>query len=656
MYQPGITVPVETKMGITTMCSMKWINGLLMAGMIVLAGCGGGGAGGSSGGSTSTASTVTLTSVDSSGGVDNAIATDNSDTVTITALVQDDNNVGMSGQTVQFSTSSGLIVSSTTTTDDNGEITATFRSGTADLTNRTAIITASVTGTSATGSLPIQIAGSTLTASSSSSSVAVGTPVTLTATTLVANSAVAVGQTVRFSIASSSLGGGTLSQTSQTTDGNGTASISFTGTAAGQVNILIEWLDGSGNVSISTTHVFTVQATGAAFEITTPASSPWPVTLAGSQAITVSTPATINGVAVANIRYATTLGTWNGGVSKTVTVARTAATDSQTFTAGASAGNATIQVDSLDGSGVVLATAKRIFALSATAASANSIDLQSNVTVLSPSSGGSSSTATLSARVLDNANNAVGGASVLFELVNPTGSGEQIDPVVVSTDSNGFARSVFTAGSVSTQQTSQIRASVVGTAITDSLNITVGGTAGSVAIGTSTTITSVSSDTAYELPVTVMVTDSNGVAVNGATVSLSIWGVTYSKGTRPVADIGGTVGCHASLSDTDANEDVNENLILDAGEDVDGPSGTADGALWPPSPAAGSVPATVVTGSNGTATFNWTYLKQYADWVTARIRATVVVQGTEATTTTTQILSASQPDIEDCVLPVSPFN
>ena len=187
-------------------------------------------------------------------------------------------------------------------------------------------------------------------------------------------------------------------------------------------------------------------------------------------------------------------------------------------------------------------------------------------------------------------------------------------------------------------------------------NITVGGTAGSVAIGTSSVIGENLSKTAYQLPVTVMVTDSNGNAVSGAEVSLKIWGQTYYKGTRAAL-----TPCVAIRTFSNDNEDLNENFTLDPGEDVDGPGnqaglGTADGALWPPSPAAGSLPPPVTTGTDGTATFNWTYLKQYASWITARLRASVVVQGSEATTTTAITLVPSKEDVDACVLSASPFN
>lgn len=619
----------------------------------LFAGCGGGGVGGSSSGTTtSTASTIALSTSGTS------VNSDNSNSVTITATVLDSNNVVLPSQTVQLKASTGVISTSNAVTDSNGKVTATFTSGTQELTNRTATITATVTGSSASGAIPVQITGSTLTLSATSQSPLAGTPVPLTATAK-ALTTKASGQTLRFTVAASSTGSGSLSASSGITDSNGVVTVNFTGTVAGNVNVLVEWLDANNVATTSSTESFNVQTAGSAFEVTTPSSSPWPVTLGTNQALVVNVPATISGTAVGSIRYATTLGTWLANSAKTLTVNAPGATDTQTFVAGSFAGNANVQVDAFsgaNGTGTNLATAKLVLALSASAASASSISLQSNVYSLAPSTGGTTSTASLTATVRDVSNNAVGGATVLFELVNPSGSGEQIDPVAVTTNSSGVAMSTFTAGT-STTQTSQVRASVVGSAVTPStINITVGGTVGSIAIGTSTSISSTNSDTSYKLPVTVMVTDSNGNAVSGATVSLSLWALGYHKGTRAT-----TSPCKATVSFSNFNEDLNENLILDPGEDVDGPGNASalagsDGALWPPSPAVGSVPATVTTGSDGTATFDWVYLKQYADWITARLRAKALVQGSEATTTSYIVLAPSKDDVDNCVLSASPFN
>jgi len=621
---------------ISTLCAVAFI-----------AGCGGAGGAGSDS-SDSPPKSVTLESSATS------VQSDNSDSVTVTATVLDKNNVVVPGATVQFKTSSGQIIAGSSQTDANGEVSATFKSGSVDLSNRTVTVSASVPDTSAKGSIPIQVEGSTLTLSTSVAAPAAGVVVPITATARAVSTA-AANQNLRFSISSTSTGSGSLSATSAKTDVNGIATVNFTGTVAGTVNVLVEWLDGDNNPTASATQSFNVQGSGAAFQVNTPTGSPVNVTLGGSQTVSLTVPSSINGVAVGSVRYATTLGTWEANGAKTLIVNAPAATDTQVFKAGSSAGTATIQIDvfsSADGVGSVLASAKLIFSLSATASAAASIDLQSSVSVLAPSSGGSTSTANLIATVRDASLNAVAGAPVLFELVNPTGSGETIDPVVVTTNASGVATSVFTAGT-STIQTSLIRASVVGNgAVTpDTLNITVGGTVGSVAIGTSTEIAENDSKTAYMYPVTVMVTDSNGNAVSGATVSLSLWGIYYHKGTRA-----GTSPCVAVYSSTHPNEDVNENLTLDPGEDIDGPFGVPDGSLWPPSSAAGSVPATVVTGADGTATFDWTYLKQYASWVTVRLRAKALVQGSEATTSANLLLTPSKQDVDGCFLPSSPFN
>jgi hypothetical protein len=289
--------------------------------------------------------------------------------------------------------------------------------------------------------------------------------------------------------------------------------------------------------------------------------------------------------------------------------------------------------------------------------------------------------------VRDAANNPVSNAPVLFELVNPTGGGEQVSPVVVMTGDGvngtaGVAQSTFTAGTQSTTQQSLVRATVVGSNVTSAActspvtdangnrirlevcsnaAITVSGTAGSVVVGLSTTITDTPNTqaTSYTLPVSVLVSDSNGNPVPGAVVSVSVWPMGYYTGVRgkvntdDVACTAQQFGNATGPLGSYRNEDVNENLIFDPGEDDNG-----DGSLTPPASSAGTVPSSVITGADGTATFNWVYLKNYAAWVVARLRLSAVVQGTERTTETTFILRESVPDhtTDPCILFDSPFN
>jgi hypothetical protein len=630
---------------------------LITLATFITAGCGGHAAS-----TTPTATNTIASSIQLSATTTN-VNSDGSNAVTVTATVLSASNAVLPDQTVDFSSTTGLLSTSSGTTNASGQVAFNFSAGTSG-TNRTATITATVNGSAISGSLPIQIIGSTLTATTAASAAPAGTPVAIS---IVAKNSGGIGvanQPLRASIASTSTGSGTLSATTITTDSTGNASVSLTGTAAGVVDVLIEWLDATGtSVTASTTKAVTINPTGGAFSVTAPASSPFAAFIGTNQTVTVNVPATIGTTPITHIRYATTLGTWLANNLNVLTVAKAAATDSQTFVPGNSAGNANVQVDALDSNGNVLTSATFVFSITSPSTNAASITLQSNVSVLQPSSGSNLSTATLTAIVRDASNNPVGGAPVLFELVNSSGSGESLNPVVVTTDSTsstttqmGRAQTTFTAGT-STNQYAAVKATVVGTTISSTTPITVGGTAGSIALGSGTKLSIVNSDTAYQLPVTVMVTDSNGNAVSGAVVSISIWPVKYYKGVR-------ANDCSYTAIGPFSNEDTNENLILDAGEDVDSaggyPSTTAngpDGSLWPVPSSAGSVPSTVTTAVDGTATFNWIYLKQYASWLRVRIRATTQVQGSSSTSSLElPLVPAAIDTTAPCPLPNSPFN
>lgn len=175
------------------------------------------------------------------------------------------------------------------------------------------------------------------------------------------------------------------------------------------------------------------------------------------------------------------------------------------------------------------------------------------------------------------------------------------------------------------------------------------GTAGAINPADSTT---------YKRSMAVLVADSNGNPVPYAVVTLSVWPEKYYKGHRDTS-------CNAITFGPFISEDINANGILDVGEDIDGPGGytlgassatlgTPDQALWPAASAAGTVLTIVTTDSNGAATFDWVYSKQYADWVYATIRASVQFQGIQYSTSGS--FSLNHPTFDSCTLPGSPFN
>ncbi|TRZ66564.1 MAG: hypothetical protein D4S02_06675 [Rhodocyclaceae bacterium] len=600
-----------------------------------------------------------------------SIKSDGSNSTTITASVLDSLRTPVSGQKIMFTAPTGLLGTSSGDSKADGSVSiplsALALTAKADRTNRTEVVTASIVGTAVTAQIPIQITGSTLTLSPSKNTAQIGDAVGLTATANDAAGVGVIGQSIRYSIDGKSSGAGTLSATTATTGTDGsTPSVTLTVTAPGTMIINAAWLNGAGNSTLGTSASVVVLSVGIPFAVTSPTANPTSLALSASQAIAVSVPASISGVTVASVRFATTLGTWsNGSKSSTVTPAANAA--NETLTAGVNSGNANIQIDALDGSGKVIATLNRVFALSA--ATGTKISLQPSVSIVAPSSGGTTNTATLTANVRDAANNTVGNAPVLFEIVNPTGSGEQIVPVIAYSNSNGQAVAVFSSGSLSTLGGLQIKASIVGAdpEVTDTKTINVSGTSVSVTLGQASAVATTNNDTTYTLPMGLLVVSSTGGAVSGATVTLSAFPTHYYRGHRgtdaanrcQVFKTQGTVSGKATTAFP--NEDVNENDILDDGEDYDPVDGIAEyrgkGSITPPHASAGSLPPTVATDANGVGTFNLIYLKSYAQWVESRIQAKVVVNGTEFVNELKFDLPASLADASsaNCSLPDSPF-
>jgi hypothetical protein len=220
--------------------------------------------------------------------------------------------------------------------------------------------------------------------------------------------------------------------------------------------------------------------------------------------------------------------------------------------------------------------------------------------------------------------------------------------------------------------------------IRDSIQIVIGGTGGSVVIGQSTSIESINNDTAYSLPMSVLVSDANGNPLVGAVVTLNLWPTYYFTGCwvaegdtwvpgdcgdpwRPYWDYVNEDDRHG---DSDARY---RNLVLDPGEDgyfnpldlpwdigfggtTTGAPSQPDGLLTPPLSAAGSVPGTVITDENGVGTFDLVYLKSSAAWIKVEIRASTLVSGTENQGTLEFTLPWSAPDAKSQSLPHSPYN
>ena len=327
---------------------------------------------------------------------------------------------------------------------------------------------------------------------------------------------------VQVTLSASPAGLVSLSPTTGNTDGNGELVVQVTGVAVGSVTVTAEAL------SLTDTLTFTVGTTGTVFGIDTPSTDPCSLfTTDPPLEIIVTAPAPIS-----SVRFATTLGTFEGldpidtGQVIEQNVAGGFATASFNSLV---AGVATIQVfDVADPS--TMDTLE--VAVSAPILDADNISLQASATVVAPSIGDVSNTVTLTATVKTATDQVVGSAPVAFSIENPTGGGETISPVVAFTNAYGVATSTFTSGALSSgAEGVKVNAVVLSMPlVTDSIYIVIGGTAGSVIIGRSTKVSSNATNTAYILPMSVLVADSNGNPVSGITVSLSAWPTNYYTG------------------------------------------------------------------------------------------------------------------------------
>lgn len=597
------------------------------------------------------------------------VKSDDSTTTTITVVALNAANAVVPKAVVTMSTNTGVLDAATVTTDDSGKATLKFSSGTSSKDNRTATITA--TAGSAMAQIPIQIVGSTVAVSTSANSLSDdGT----TPATIIITAKDASGNPVpdtAVTLTGSGAGRVTFTPSSGTTNTSGQFTATVAGAGAGAVTVSATAVGATATVS------YTVSPSGSAFAIDQQTLNATLIAnnditamkMGDSLTVRVSAPAP-----AANVVFATTIGIWNGS-SSVVTVPVVAGTATATLTT-TQAGVANIQTYDKDHPSI-----SDTLIVTMTSATASKISLQASPGVIQKSVGTTKGFSTLIATVRDANNFPVGDAPVAFEILNPTGGGETVSPVVAlsaATTAGGLtlgeARATFTSGSLASAADGiKVRAKVVGTTVAteavgvdltpsgNDASIIIGGTAGSVAFGQATVLQEGGNGTTYVLPMSVLVADANGnPAPAGTVVSLSVWPIAWSTGGACVLDP------DTAISGTFFNEDVDENVTLNAGEDgtrryfatgaLASGTGTKDGLITPTNSAGGTLPATVITDASGVAAFNLTYGKSSAIWTQVRIRARTVVQGSEAVAETIFRLSALKKDVDpDCLLPDSPY-
>ncbi len=576
-----------------------------------------------------------------------SIKTDGSTSSTITVNALNTGNAILSGVTVYLSTDTGVLSAPSITTP--GTVTLSRGGDKAEnKANRTATITASTTTSAGviTAQIPVQIEGSTVSITSDQSAIITNGSTNLTVTVKdaggngISGAAVTLTQAPTGGLGSGSVTITNINPSSGLTNASGILTATATGLSQGPVTITADYLGTSGTTDL------TVTATGNTFEIINP-TDPAAMTLTDTLTVTVNVP-----IGVTSVTFATTIGVWDGGTSKTVTksglIPPTTVSADLTTT---SIGIANIQVYDTDHPTL---NDTLTVAMASSAAPAK-IVLQAFPTVVPISVGTTAGSSTLTATVYDTSNNPLINQPVSFEIVDGTSTsgGETITPVVqltAATASGGLsigqARTTFTSGSMPSAGTGvKIRARVIGTSVAtgtspsgNDITIVIGGVAGSIAFGQDSKAAEDTTGANYLFKMSVLVADANGNPVSGAVVSLGAWPIAWCTGSACTPD-----QCYYNEDDTVG---INENMILDTNEDgyriaycydnscptADGtvlPVGTKNTFLTPVNSVGGTVPSSVTTDENGVAGFILSYPKTSGMWVYDRIRATTMVQGTE---------------------------
>lgn len=607
---------------------LKFLGGLLLAAGLAACGGGGGSAGtttGSTGGSSATTPVPAAIEVFTSAPELTSAA---NSSVSFTVVVKDTNNQAMPNQTVSFTASSGNLIGSLPipAMGAAGEaITTVGLSPGEDRSNRTIDVT--LTSGPVTRKVPVSVVGTTV-GISGDSSLLLSATTTYTVRALdsagkpIANAALSVKSSLNNPLTTSTV---TLGST-------GAGTFGYRGTTAG--------LDTLTVTGLGATATTTVSVSADVFQFVSPTAS---TTVAVNTTRTATVSFQRNGAAVAG--QTVTFSTTRGSVSPASAVTN-AQGQASTVIASGSSGPANI-VAQVPSSQVSLP-------ISYIATVPASVIVQSNPGALPPNPAGSTTNqAIIQSTVRDASGNPVAGQVVNFTLVTD-GSNGVITPGSATTDASGIAQTQFVPGSRSTGNNGvEIRGTVAGTTISGSTSVTVNTQALFISIATSNVLGNLDPQT-YQKEFSVYVTDANGTPAGNRVINLEVFPTRYWKGQHFYSEtdslwvqalsIPADPGC--------ANEDLNRNGILDAGEDVNG-----NGRLEPGLPIVVS-PASVTTANNGFATFKLQYGENYANWVESLITARTNVGGTESVKSVTfnlQPLLSDMSDKADIANRVSPF-
>jgi hypothetical protein len=595
--------------GIEKMRKLSYFTTLFA--MLFVAACSGSGDGfvGSGGGTGGTGGNIDVSAV-SVLASSPSLPSDAGQSLDITVVVRDLNNVAVGGITVIMSSDSGILTIVDPITDDNGVVKAQINAG-GDPSNRTITISADANGV--VGSVSIDVLGTTLSLSGATA-LAQGDSAPYTIVLQDAGGNGISGQTVDISSAT----GNTLASTSLTTDVGGQAQVVLTASVAGADTLTATAL------GISATQ--DVNVSDDSFSLTAP--------LNGDEIL-------LNTVTAVDL-------TWSiAGVpqaGQTISFSATRGALSVNSAVTNAAGVATVTISSTN-AGASVITATNVAGTTTGVQVEFVADVPDSISIqASPFTIGPGEQSAITAIVRDAANNLVKNEVVVFVLDDVTGG--QLSVAQAVTDSQGRAQTFYTASSTTSANNGVIVTASVqaNTAINNSVSLTVAQRELFISIGTGNSI--FEPNTAqYRVEFVVQVSDSQGNGVAGVNVQVGILSDAYFKGFWTYDQVA-SAWVQILRAGPCADEDVNRNGVLDLGEDFNGSGRIEAGNIAAAVPQSGSN-GSFVTDNGGFGIVDVFYAQDHARWVEVTIEATTSVQGTEFAKSSTFILPINGDDVDD---------
>ncbi|WP_440873937.1 Ig-like domain-containing protein [Thalassotalea sp. PLHSN55] len=566
------------------------------------------------------------------------IASSGSQEILLTAVAKDENNNLLENIEVSFLASSGDLEAVTTTTGADGKATVILKTQT-DPSNR--VITASAANGSVSDTIQVQVVGTTVQLNGSSA-LALNDSNAFIVKLLDSDGNGINNTDIQLSLSNESTATpvGAVSNitipTTVTTDFTGQAIFDVIGTSGGTNTIIADALGASveHNVSVQAdSFLFSSFNNGNGTTINPTGNDAPDVLLSDTATVTLTWQRSgVNVPDGTSVSFTATRGalssssgtTVNGQVSTTLT--------------SSNAGKSLVTFTGIDGD-VVLNNQLEFEFVAETA--------DSLIAQVSPASiGPSGQTSTVSVVVRDADGNLVKNKTVDFKLTDITNG--EISPASAVTDSNGQASTVYTSNTVSAKDGVSIEASVRDTSVNDTVTLTVADRELFISLGTGNSIIEHNATT-YNKQYTIFVVDADSNPVENVELTVSAVPNNFYKGYWvPIYDGEDFVTWAANRLISCPNEDLNEDGILDAGEDING-----DGELTPENVV--SIIGDTTTDENGQVVIDILYAESFAQWVDINLIARAQVTGTESSTHVLFTLPVLAEDVlnEDITPPVA---